>query len=202
MSDFSDPDFNEGWTSKETRMETTSSSETVVVNPKQVGDLMRLDDYLSGLQNLFDRESQRLEILRRDLSETSANVDQIKRMLDAAKVSAKNGNGPTEATAPKAKQRKSRNSTKRKPKIRASQETIDRVLWAIRQAGDAGITYKEIQDLAKISHDPVTRAVQILRNEGLVRKAGVNDIKAHIFKAMPETVHDEATRLNNPTESA
>lgn len=130
--------------------------------------IARLDEYAAGLRQLQEQEEAALLDLQRRANTARKNVDRIKRAI-------------FELT----KDHPQRKRQAAKAVSMPSNETIDRVLCAIRDAKDEGATYEEIAEAANLSHDPVRRAVSVLREQEIVRRAGVRmPDRRHVFKMM------------------
>lgn len=132
-------------------------------------DGQHIDKWLSEMTEDLEREQSILD-------EAQANVAKLTGAIAALK-------GDTQ---PKPQQRR-RRAAPGEGNGKVSQEAVDRVLHAITEAGDQGITKDGIQAATGLSHAPVGNALTLLRETERVRKAGVDgETRRHIFKVMPD----------------
>jgi Fic family protein len=144
--------------------------------------MVTLDEYAIGLRQLREQEEAKLEELRNRVRATEANIDRIGRAIRelTGEAAVEKVEAAAEPTQPKIPQDHS---------SLPSAETIDRVLWAIRNNGD-GFTYSEIITQSGLSRDTVRRAVSELRAREVIRLAGARG-RQRIFKLMPDWSESE-----------
>lgn len=136
----------------------------------------RLDDYASGLQQMLDQEQARLADLRSQTRDAERVVEKLQGAIRLLK-------------SDKAKKVPTTRAAKSKPKYvgnRApSEEIMDAVLAAVEAQPD-GTTLNEVCTVTGRSHDPVRRALVVLREREIIRKSGQRpDSREHIYKLMP-----------------
>lgn len=140
----------------------------------------QLDDYAGGLQQMLDQELAKLADLRSQTAEVERVVNKIQQAIGVLKKPA-----PKTAT-PKA----TRIKTGKKSKYAISNPPSEEIVAAVRAVIESrpdGVSMKEVVEATGRSHDPVRRAIYLLRSQEVVRQAGTRpDSREHLFKMMPE----------------
>jgi hypothetical protein len=131
----------------------------------------RLDDYIVGLRQLQEQEQARVDDLQTRLGAAKGNVARIEKAIRELY-------GPQAKPQPKPKATRSH----------VSDGAIERVLQVVVQAPN-GVVYDDIIEQTGLSHDPVRKAIQVLRDREEVRRAGVKEgTRKSLFKLMPELI--------------
>jgi hypothetical protein len=128
----------------------------------------RLNEFAVGLRQIADQEEAELAELERRVKAKRKSVARVYRAIKELT----GEEPPSKKKEPKPK------GTPRESTLKATRDAVD-------ATGDEGITLHGVIEATGLSHDAVRRALEVLRERDMVRLAGKNENRAHVFKAMP-----------------
>lgn len=128
----------------------------------------RLNEYAVGLEAMVEQEEAEATDLALKLQVKKDNIRRIREAIGKLR--------GQDATTTKKVQHVNR--------MRHS--TREAIVGAIRRAGEEGVTLGSLVEETGLGEETIRRGLRILRDENLVRRAGINEARENLFKAMPE----------------